>query len=134
MNKKAEKQTTPEPGAAGQQYLNEYMVMVNRLQVLSKLSVRKFLGTRADNDPRVEFLSDHELFKYLANVNIQVLMELFIKAAGMSREEYLKLQNNVISNQLAELQQFLGVTGWDANEQPLLDLAKYAERTQLWPK
>jgi hypothetical protein len=134
MNKKAETKKKPEPGPGLQELLNQYMEMARRIQALSRLSIREFLGTRADTDPRVHYLTEFEVFRNLANVNLSVMMELAIKALGLSQEDYLKIQNQKIAELLTDLQQNLGVTGWDASGLPLLDLAKYAEWTKTWPK
>jgi hypothetical protein len=134
MNKKAETKKAPPDPAELQDLLNGYMDMASKIQQLSRLSIREFLGTRPDNDPRVHYLSELETFRHLANVNLTVVMELTIKALGITQADYLKIQNQKLAELLTELQNNLGVTGWDEVGQPLLDLVKYSERTASWPK
>jgi hypothetical protein len=114
--------------------LGTYKQMLEKLKVLSKISARQFLGTRADDDPRLVYLTDLETFKNMANVHIEVIMEFIIKKLKVTREEFLKAQTDLISSQVATMETDLCVTGWDQQGNPLFDLAKYAERTRTWPK
>ncbi len=127
MNKKAEK-------TEQQDYLENYRNMVTRLHALSRLAVRQLIGTRASDDPQAEYVTGLEAFKNLANVHLEVLMELTIKKLGISKDDFLKLQGEQLANQIAAMEQDLCVTGWDGNGNPIFDLAKYAERTARWPK
>lgn len=115
-------------------YLANYKEMVKKLRVLSKVAIRQFLGTRADGDPRLEYMTDLEAFKNLANVHLEVLMELTIKKLGITREDYLKVHGDQLAAQLKTMEQDLCVTGWDSAGNPTFDLKAMAERTRLWPK
>jgi hypothetical protein len=117
-----------------QALLEEYRNMVKKLRALSKISVRQFLGSRADGDPRVEYLTEIEAFKNLANVYFEVIMGLTFTKLGVSKEEYLKINCEQLSNQLKTMEQDLCITGWDQQGNPLFDLVRYAERTSNWPK
>ncbi len=114
--------------------LETYKAMVGKVHALSKVSVRQFLGSRDEGDPRVEYLTDLEAFKHLANVHLEVIMDLCIKKLGITKEEFLKSQSELISSQVESMEKDLCVTGWDQQGNPLFDLPKYAERTKLWPK
>jgi len=115
-------------------YLANYKEMVKKLRVLSKVAVRQFLGTRrADDDPRLEYMTDLEAFKNLANVHLEVLMELTIKKLGITRKDSLKVHGDQLAAQLKTMEQDLCVTGWDEKGSPIFDLAAYRERTKLWP-
>jgi hypothetical protein len=127
MSKKDEKQQQ-------QDYLENYRNLVQRLHTLSRLSVRQLMGTRPTGDPQTDYMTGLEAFKNLANVHLEVLMELTIKKLGMSKEDFLKLQAEQLAGQITAMEQDLCVTGWDGNGNPIFDLAKYAERTALWPK
>ena len=114
-------------------YLANYKEMVKKLRVLSKVAVRQFLGTRADGDPRLEYMTDLEAFKNLANVHLEVLVELTIKKLGITREDYLKVHGDQLAAQLKTMEQDLAVKSWDESGNPIFDLATYRERTKLWP-
>jgi hypothetical protein len=112
-------------------FLENYRSQVNRLQVLSRLAIRQFLGTRPDGDPRVDYLANLDAFKNLANVHLEVMMELVIKK---SKDDFLKLQGEHLAMQVKAMEQDLCVTGWDNLGNPIFDLPRYMERTKLWPK
>ena len=114
-------------------YVANYKEMVKKLRVLSKVAVRQFLGTRADGDPRLEYMTDLEAFKNLANVHLEVLMELTIKKLGITKEDYLKAHVRFLNAQIQTMEKDLAVTGWDEKGSPIFDLAAYRERTKLWP-
>lgn len=114
--------------------LENYRDMVGKLRCLSKISVRQFLGSRAEGDPRVDYLTDLEAFKNLANVHLEVIMELIIHKLGVTKEEFLKAQSDHVTKQVEFMEKDLCVTGWDQQRNPLFDLARYAERTAKWPK
>lgn len=117
-----------------QDYLENYRNMVQRLQVLSRLAVRQLIGTRANDDPQAEYVAGLEAFKNLANVHLEVIMELAIKKLGISKDDFLKLQGEQLANQIKAMEQDLCVTGWDDNGNPIFDLVAYAKRTVRWPK
>jgi len=114
-------------------YVANYKEMVKKLRGLSRVSVRQFLGTRADTDPHVEYLTDRDTFENLANVHLQVLMELTIKKLGISKEDYLKVQIDQLAIQIQAMEKDLCVTGWDASGNPIFNLVAYRERTKTWP-
>jgi len=114
-------------------FMTNYKEMVRKLRVLSKFAVRQFLGTRVDDDPRLEYLTDIEAFKNLANVHLEVMMALTIKKLGLSKEDYLKAHGDQLAEQLKTIEQDLCITGWDDKDNPIFDLPAYRERTKLWP-
>lgn len=122
-----------------QQYKNEayvanYKEMVKKLRVLSKVAVRQFLGTRADGDPRLEYMTNMEAFMNLAYVHLEVLMEMTIKKLGITKEDYLKAHGDQLATQIQTMEKDLAVEGWDEKGNPIFDLPRYAERTKSWPK
>jgi len=115
-------------------YMGEYMAMVRKLQVLSRMACRQLLGIRPDGDPRLEYLAGLETFKNMANAQLEVVMELVIRKLGISKEDFLKLQREKLASQIKAMEEDLCVTGWDKQGNPLFDLPRYVERTKSWPK
>lgn len=115
-------------------YVANYKEMVKKLQVLSRVAVRQFLGTRPDGDPRLEYMANIEAFVNLANVQLEVLLGLTVQKLGIPREDYLKAQTTSITTQIQTMEKDLAVKSWDQSGNPVFDLQAYLERTALWPK
>lgn len=116
------------------QYLENYGEMVRKVQVLSRLGIRQFIGTRPDGDPRAVYLTGLETFRNLANVHLEVITALAIKKLGVSRDDFLKLQAEELANQVKVMEEDLAVKSWDQAGNPIFDLPAYMKRTIGWPK
>lgn len=114
-------------------YLANYREQLVKLQQLSQMSVRQFLGSRPTDDPRYVYMTALETFKNLANVQIAVLLRL-IQKLGVSKEEFLSCSAEELENQVHQLESEFCVTGWDDGGSPVLDLQAYRQKTAAWPQ
>ena len=117
-----------------EKYTANYEEMVNKLKVLSRMNVRQFMGTREDGDPRVNYLTEMEASKNLANVHLSTLLEVVSQMFGSKGGELLKMMEQTLSQQIKSMEETLAVTGWNKDGTPKLDLQAHLERTQTWPK
>jgi len=129
---------TKKPTAAekkkSEKYIVNYKELITKLHTLSQMNVRQFLGTRADGDPRVTYLTGLETFKNLANVQLSVLLRLTTEKLGVKREDFLTLSEDELSQQITSMEESLAVTGWNEDGTPQLDLQAHLEKTANWPK
>lgn len=116
-----------------ERYLADYKGMVRQLTILSRIAARQLLGTRADEDPRLEYVAALESFKNLSNVQTSVLIRLVTEKLGVKREEFLELSREELAKQIEAMEQDLCVTGWDSSGNPVFNLQAYRERTAGWP-
>jgi len=116
-----------------EQYMADYKEMVSKLHILSRMSVRQFLGTRVDGDPRVDYLTSLESFKNLANVQLSVLLRLATEKLGIKTEAFLALSKDELSQQLKSMEESLAVICWNKDGTPKLDLQAHLKNTQGWP-
>lgn len=124
-----------------EEYMANYNQMFNRLHILSRMNVRQFLGTRQEGDPRdpygparVEYLTQMEAFKNLANVQLSTLLEVVSEMFGSKGGELLKVMERTLSQQIKSIEESLAVTGWNEDGTPKLDLQAHLEKTANWPK
>ena len=120
------------PAAATTEWLDEYKEMVGRLQALSRVAVRQFLGTRPSAAPPLEYLVGRETVLNLSQVQLQVLLTLVAQKLGIPREDFLRVSREELAKQVTLMEEQLCVTGWDHGN-PIFDLPAYRERTKLWP-
>ena len=116
-----------------QKYVESYRKMVEKLNTLSRIAVKQFLGSRPADDPRVVYLAGMETFRNLANAQLEVLVRLATEKLGVKREEFLQMSNEEMDKQVKAMEEDLRVTGWDNAGQPIFDLQAYRERTIGWP-
>jgi len=114
-------------------YMENYKQQVQRLYWLSKFNVRQFLGTRQDGDPRVDYLAGLEGFKNLANSQLSSIIGILTMMLGDKKQEFLKVMEEELANQIKAMEEDIGVVGWTDNGEPQFDLAVLRERTRGWP-
>lgn len=122
-----------------EQYKNQVVVanykeMTRKVGVLSRISVRQLLGTRSEADSRTEYMTTLEMRVNMSLMQIEALLELAISKLGVSRDDFLKAMTDKMKETVKTLEEDFCVTSWDDTGNPIFDLAKYAERTKLWPK
>lgn len=117
-----------------EEYMANYNKMFSRLHILSRMNVRQFLGTRQEGDSRVEYLTQMEAFKNLANVQLSTLLEVVSEMFGSKGGELLKVMEQALSQQIKSMEESLAVTGWNEDGTPQLDLKAHLEKTANWPK
>lgn len=128
--KKGQKETST---GENEEYMANYKALVTKLCTLSRMNVRQFLGTRADGDPRVDYLAGVESFKNLANVQLQLLLGVVYALVGTKKPEVLKMMEDELGKQIEAMEESLAVTGWREDGTPILDLKAHLEKTQGWP-
>jgi len=116
-----------------QKYVESYREMIKKLNTLSQIAVRQFLGSRPADDPRVVYLAGMETFRNLANAQLEVLVRLATEKLGVKREEFLQMSSEEMEKQVKAMEEDLRVSGWDNDGQPIFDLQAYRERTIGWP-
>ena len=114
-------------------YVERYKQMVERLTILSRFNVRQFLGTRPEGDPRVDYLAGLEGFKNLVNPQLSGIIRVLTMMLGDKRQEFLKIMEEELANQIKVMEEEVGITGWTAEGQPQFDLAVLREKTKGWP-
>ena len=117
-----------------EQYMANYKELIGKLHTLSRMSVRQFLGTRQEGDPRVDYLTGLESFKNLANVQLSVLLRLATEKLGVKKEDFLAMSEDELKQQIASMAESLAVTGWNEDGTPILDLQAHLEKTASWPR
>jgi len=114
-------------------YVERYKQLVERLTILSRFNVRQFLGTRPEGDPRVDYLAGLESFKNLVNAQLSGIIRVLTMMLGDKKQEFLKIMEDELINQLKVMEEEVGITGWTAEGQPQFDLQVLREKTKGWP-
>lgn len=114
-------------------YMENYKQLVQRLTFLSRFNVRQFMGTRQEGDPRVDYLAGLEGFKNLANSQLSGIIRILTMMLGDKKQEFLKIMQEELGNELKSMEEGLGVTGWTAEGSPQFDLQVLREMTKGWP-
>jgi hypothetical protein len=112
----------------------DYRALAAKLETLSRLAVRQFLGTRPEGDPRVEYLAGLEAFKNMATAQLAALTSIVTDLLG---EKVVKLQEvglAELGRQIESMEKDLAVVGWDAEGHPRFDLKALAAQTGGWPE
>ncbi|MBA7623238.1 hypothetical protein ES703_30631 [subsurface metagenome] len=117
-----------------EEYMANYGEMTKKLFLLSQMNARQFLGTRAEGDPRVTYLTQMEAFKNLADVQLSTLLEVVSNMFGSKGGDLLKVFERTLSQQIASMEESLAVTGWNEDGTPILDLQAHLEKTKGWPQ
>ena len=128
--KKSEKEKQEKENEA---YLENYKQMIQRLYFVSRFNVRQFLGTRPEGDPRVEYLTVLEEFKNLANAQIAGVVRAMTMMLGDKKQEFMKIMEEELGNEIKSMEEELGVIGWTEEGQPQFDLAVLREKTKGRP-
>ncbi len=115
-------------------YLETYKQMVQRLTFLSRFNVKQFMGTRKEGDPRVDYLAGLEGFKHLVDSQISGIIRILNMMLGDKKQEFLKIMEEELGNELKSMEEELGVTGWTAEGSPQFDLQILREKTAGWPQ
>lgn len=116
-----------------QAYVDDHREKVKRILVLSQEGVRQFLGTRAEGDPRVEYLTSLEASINMAQVQVASLRRLVTEKLGVSQEDLRTVAAEELDKQLTTMEEELAVIGWNADGTMKLDLQAHREKTQGWP-
>ncbi|MBA7686772.1 hypothetical protein ES703_95230 [subsurface metagenome] len=128
--KKAEKEKQEKENEA---YMKNYKQLVQRLTFLARCNVRQFMGTRPEGDPRVDYLAGLEGFKHLVNSQLSGIIRILTMMLGDKKQEFLKIMEEELGNELKSMEEELGVTGWTDDGQPQFDLNILREKTKGWP-
>jgi len=115
-----------------QAYLDNFREKVRRLHVLSGAAVRQFLGTREEEDPRVEYLTGLEVRTNMANVQLSSLLRLTTEKR--SPEDYPTMAAEELEKQVETMQEDLAVIGWNEDGTMKLDLQAHRKKTAKWPR
>jgi len=129
--KKSEKEKQAKENEA---YLENYKQLVQRLTFLSRFNVRQFLGTRPEGDPRVDYLAGLEGFKHLVDSQLSGIIRTLTMMLGDKRQEFLKIMEEELVNELKSMEDELSVTGWTAEGSPQFNLQVLREKTKGWPQ
>ncbi len=129
--KKAEKEKQDKENEA---YIENYKQQVQRLTFLARFNVRQFLGTRPEGDPRVDYLAGLEGFKNLVNSQLSGIIRILTMMLGDKKQEFMKIMEEELGNELKSMEEELGVTGWTDEGQPQFDLQILREKTKGWPQ
>ncbi|KKK52543.1 hypothetical protein LCGC14_3103860 [marine sediment metagenome] len=113
---------------------DEYRAWAAKLETLSRLAVRQFLGTRPEGDPRVDYLAGLEAFKNVATAQIAALTMIVTTLLGDNVETLRKAGLAELQGQIESMEKDLAVTGWDGDGNPLFDLPASRELTKGWPE
>jgi hypothetical protein len=124
--------TEPKKSAGDQEFLTELATLSQRLSALSRLSIRQFLGNRSPEDPRFQYLASLEATTNLANVQLEVVLELLSQL--FPKEKFREAQVRRLAAKVTEMEEDFCVTSWDDNGSPIFDLTKFTERTKSWPQ
>lgn len=128
-------QNTPDPEKQKiDDYMANYGEMTKKVYILSKMNVRQFLGTRQEGDPRVEYLTQLEAFKNLANVQLSALIEVLTDMLGKKSGVLLRKFEQTLEQQVQSMEESLAVTGWMEDGTPMLDLQAHLGKTGGWPQ
>ena len=127
------KRETKKQREQNEAYMKNYKQLVQRLTFLSRFNVRQFMGTRQEGDPRVDYLAGLEGFKNLANSQLSGIIRVLTMMLGDRKQEFLKIMEEELGNELKSMEVELGVTGWTAEGSPQFDLQVLRERTKGWP-
>ncbi|KKM87061.1 hypothetical protein LCGC14_1272640 [marine sediment metagenome] len=112
----------------------ERLGLLLKLQKLSQLAVREFMGVNSENDdPRVKFLARLQMAMNLLTTQVAVLITISMELEG-EKQERGQLILEELEKQVEVMESDLAVTGWDLNNNPLLDLPRWEEITKSWPK
>ena len=114
-------------------YMENYKQLVQRLTFLSRFNVRQFMGTRQEGDPRVDYLVGLEGFKNLANSQLSGIIRILTMMLGDKKQEFLKIMEEELGNQLKSMEEDIGVVGWTDTGEPQFDLQVLREKTKVWP-
>ncbi|KKN16226.1 hypothetical protein LCGC14_0978190 [marine sediment metagenome] len=113
--------------------MDEYRAQAAKLQALSRLAVRQFLGTRPEGDPRVDYLAGLEAFRNMASAQLAALTMIVTAMLGDNVETLRKASLAELQGQIESMEKDLAVTGWDGEGNPLFDLPASRELTKGWP-
>ena len=113
---------------------DEYRALATKLETLSKLAVRQFLGTRPEGDPRVDYLAGLEVFMNVATAQLAALNSMMTALLGDNVETFRKAGLAELAEQVESMEKQLAVTGWDEAGNPLFDLQASRELTKRWPE
>ena len=112
----------------------ERLGLLLKLQKLSQLAVREFMGVNSENDdPRVKLLDRLQMDMNHLTTQIAVLITISMELEG-EKQERGQLILEELEKQVEVMESDLAVTGWDLNNNPLLDLPRWEEITKSWPK
>ena len=114
-------------------YMENYKQLVQRLTFLSRFNVRQFMGTRQEGDPRVDYLTGLEGFKNLANSQLSGIIRILTMMLGDKKQEFLKIMEEELGNQLKSMEEDIGVVGWTDTGEPQFDLQVLKGKTAGWP-
>ena len=117
-----------------QAHMEKYKELVQRLTFLSRFNVRQFMGSRQEGDPRVEYLAGLEEFKNLVNSQLSGIIRILTMMLGDKKQEFMKIMEEELGNELKSMEEELGVTGWTDEGQPQFDLQILREKTKGWPQ
>lgn len=130
MNQKVE---TPEKQKVDELKVS-YTELTKKVFILSQMNVRQFLGTRPEGDPRVDYLTQVEGFKNLANAQLSALIEALSDMLGKKSGVLLRKFEQAMNQEVSRMEEALGVTGWKEDGTPILDLQAHLAKTQGWPR
>lgn len=111
--------------------LVEYQRLVARVQALSRVQVRQFLGTRPEDDPRLVYLAQRECYLTLLIFQVQALTELL---APETRQKFMTAMLKLVRKAVGDWGKDLGVKDWSTDGQPIFELPVFREKTRGWPR
>ena len=112
---------------------DEYRALAAKLETLSRLAVRQFLGTRSEGDPRVDYLAGLEGAKNMLIAQVAALTSMVTAMLGDSVETFRGAGLAELQGQVESMEKELSVTGWDGEGNPLFDLKASFTQTKDWP-
>lgn len=126
-------------GKKAEQYKNlalveQYREMTRKVGVLCRIAVRQLLGTRPEGDARTEYMTARDMQIEVMLAQQEAILELALTKLGVDREDFLKAMTENMAKAVKAKEEDFGVTSWDDTGNPIFDLAKYAARTNLWPR
>jgi hypothetical protein len=126
-------------GKKADEYKNKVLVenykQLNRkLVTLSGIGVRQLLGTRPEADSRTEYVTKLALKIDATAAMTEVVLELMLSKLEISRDDFLQLMTEKLEQAVKDLEEDFCITSWNDDGQPIFDLAKYAQRSQMWPR
>jgi hypothetical protein len=126
-------------GKKADEYKNKVLVenykQLNRkLVTLSGIGVRQLLGTRPEADSRTEYVTKLALKIDATAAMTEVVLELMLSKLEISRDDFLQLMTEKLEQAVKDLEEDFCITSWNDDGQPIFDLEKYAQRSQMWPR
>lgn len=129
-----QKKTLEEFQKVAHSYITAYADIAEKMTKISRIRARMFLGLRNENDPRLLYLVELESLIQVTVAQTEALATVVCGLLGPGNTEYMKVAQEAMTKALERMQNALGITGWDAEANPMLDLEKYKEVTANWPK